>query len=139
MSRGSALAADEPRLYSRPARVPVDVVEPQHEDIHAELEKWGRWNRERSRARGCASAESVYERTRTPGSTVEEVDLRSVAIEKAVLRMPEQQRDTTRLFYVQGVSPHGICRVFTLRYESFQGWMFTCRAMVLNLLRKQGV
>lgn len=137
--KGLALAADdEPRLYSKPVRVPVDIVAPQHEDIHADLEKWGRWNRERMRSRSCASAESVYERTRTPSATVEEVDLRSVAIEKAVLRMPEQQRDTTRLFYVQGVSPNGICRMFSLRYEAFPQWMFTCRSMVLNLLRRQG-
>jgi DNA-directed RNA polymerase specialized sigma24 family protein len=80
----------------------------------------------------------VYERIRTPGATVQKVDLRSVEIEKAVLRMPEQQRETTRLFYVQGVSPHGICRVFSLRYEAFTGWMFTCRVMVLNLLRRHG-
>jgi DNA-directed RNA polymerase specialized sigma24 family protein len=127
------------RLYSKKARVPVDEVADQHEDIHAELKRWGFWNRERVSVKGCASMESLYVKYATPASTARGVDLRSVEIERAVLRMPKQHRDTTRLYYVQGISPNGICRVFTLRFEAFPQWMFHCRAMVLNLLRRQGI
>lgn len=124
------------RLYSKAQRVPVDVVAPQHEDIHADLEKWGRWNRERTASRGCASAESVYEKTRTPGSTAHEVDLRSVQLERAVLNVPEPYRQTLRLFYVQGISPSALCKGFSMRHEAFAAWMFAARAMVVNLLMR---
>ena len=147
-------AVEAPRLYSRAQRVPVDVVAPQHEDVHADLERWGRWNRERMRSRGCASAESVYERTRTPGATIEEIDLRSVAIEKAIIGMPEDCRKTLRWYYFDAgylclkaarnrrpgmpcpTIAQIICWMLTLRYEAFPQWMFTCRAMVVNLLRR---
>jgi DNA-directed RNA polymerase specialized sigma24 family protein len=126
------------RLYSKPSRVAADVVAEQHQAVHGDLDRWGRWNRERTQSRGCASAESVYEKYRTPGATIQEVDLRSVAIERAVLHLPLQHRDTVRLFYVQRISPNGICRVFSLRYEAFPEWMFGCRSMVLNILRRHG-
>jgi len=128
---------EEPRLYSRAPRCPADVVDPKHQEIHAELERWGAWNAERYRAGESGSVESRY-REQTPPATGQNVDPRMIQIERAVLWLPPQHRDTVRMFYVSRQDARTICRVFTLRYESFGQWMFTCRAMVINVLRQIG-
>lgn len=127
---------DAPRLYSKQPRCPADVVAPQHQDIHADLERWGAWNAERYRA----GASGMVERYRppTPPATGLGVDPRLIALERAVLHLPAKHRDTVRLFYVDRQDARTICRVFALRYEAFPSWMFLCRAMVLNLLRRNG-
>jgi hypothetical protein len=49
------------RMYSRQERVPVDVIAPEHDDVHRDLERWGAWNRERYSAGACASIEGDYD------------------------------------------------------------------------------
>jgi DNA-directed RNA polymerase specialized sigma24 family protein len=126
------MEATAPRLYSRPPRVPVpvDVVAIEHQDIHRDLERWGRWNKERTASRGLASCERLYRKVTSPAATAQEVDERSLELERAVLRVPEPYRTTLRMFYVDNVSPYGICRVFTVRYRAFASWMYAARAMV---------
>ena len=126
-----------PRLYSRQPRAPSDVIAPQHRDIHAELERWGMWNADRYKANSCFSVESRY-REQLPPATGQGVDPRMVALERAVLGLPAKHRDTVRMFYVARQDARTICRVFVLRYEAFPSWMFWCRAMVLNILRRNG-
>lgn len=125
------------RLYSKPVRAPVDNVEEKHQDIHADLQRWGAWNSERYRANSCYSVESRY-REQTPTATGKPVDPKMIAIERAVLALPADHRDTVRMFYVQRMTPHRICKQFTLRWTGFPAWMFACRAMVLNILRRNG-
>ena len=94
------MTADEsPRLYSRPSIVPVDTVAPQHLLIHADLERWGRWNTERIRPRSCASKErdfdgrAGYRSNHYPTLPVSlPENARNRQIERAVVRMPMQHR-----------------------------------------------
>ena len=127
---------ETPRLYSNEPRCPVDVVATQHVDIHAELERWGRWNADPYKA----ASSSIVERyiPPTPPATGHGVDPRLIALERAVLRLPAKHRDTVRLFYVAREDARTICRILKLRYEGFPSWMFIARAMVLNLLRRHG-
>ena len=127
----------ELRLYSKQPRCPADVIAPQHRDIHAELERWGAWNAERYKASSSGSVESRY-REQLPPATGHGVDPRLIALERAVLGLPAKHRDSVRMFYVAREDARTICRVFFLRYEAFPSWMFLCRAMVLNILRRHG-
>lgn len=129
--------SEVPRLYSKPVRAPVDEISERHGQIHAELERWGAWNADRYKAGTSGSVESRY-REQLPPATGQDVDPRMIQLERAVLAMPAQYRDTVRMFYVSRMDPRTICRVFTLRYEVFPAWMATCRAMVLNILRRNG-
>lgn len=120
-------------------RVPVDEIAPQHQEVDGWLKQWGRWNFMRKERSSLASIEGLYEgsyRTAKATGAAEMVDLKSIEIERAVLRMPKQQRDTVRLCYVQQVSAHTICRIFHLRYEAYAPWMHLARCMVINLLRR---
>ncbi len=132
-----AIEEKELRLYSKQPRCPSDIVAQQHQDIHAELERWGAWNAERYKAGASGSVESRY-REQTAAATGLGVDPRLVALERAVLHLPPKHRDTVRIFYVDRQDARTICRVFALRYEAFPSWMFLCRAMVVNLLRRHG-
>lgn len=141
----SALLAmvDEPILYSRPSLLPVDQVAPQHVDIHADLERWGAWNRERYRAAKCRSLEGDYRRTRAGDQGTEYPRLpvwlppnpRNRQIDRAVLGMLLQHKETVKLFYVERRAPKHICRLVVIHWSDFPKWMFDCRAMVLNQLR----
>lgn len=78
-----------------------------------------------------------------------------VAVERAVLGLPNDYRVTVRSFYVMRESPGYICRLVNMRTpkvrraekrgegisraRAFVVWMFTTRAMVLNQLRLQGI
>jgi DNA-directed RNA polymerase specialized sigma24 family protein len=118
--------------------VPIDEIAIQHEEIHADLQQWGRWNYTKRERSSLASIEGLYEKYRTAKATAqgELIDLRSIEVERAVLKMPKMYRDTLRLVYVQEVSSYTICRIFKVRYEAYVAWMFTARCMVKNLLRR---
>jgi hypothetical protein len=51
----------EPRLYSKQQRAPVDEVAGEHLLIHSDLERWGRWQRERYQQGMCSSLEKRYD------------------------------------------------------------------------------
>lgn len=137
MHAGSPAEQEQVRLYSRAPRVPIDVVAERHQGIHARLEQWGRWNAERYRASSCYSVESRY-REQSPRATGGILDLSSLAIERAVLRLPPMQRETVRMFYVVRRTPHAICKAYAIPFKSFASWMHMARAMVLNILRSIG-
>jgi|SRR3990167_271671 len=126
---------EPPRLYTNAPRCPTDAIAPQHQNIHAELERWGSWNAERYRAGASGLVERYREQT---AKGMDSVDPRLIALERAVLGLPEEYRDTVRMFYVTREDARTICRIFALRYEAFPSWMFLCRAMVVNLLRRHG-
>lgn len=137
-----AAKEEEIRLYSKATKCPVDIIAPQHEEIHADLERWGAWNRDRYRPKSCTSMEKNYHRGR--GDQAAEypklpVSLPASAknrqVDRAVIRLPMQHRETVRLFYVEKKAPMAICRLIVLRWADFPRWMFDCRCMVLNVLR----
>jgi DNA-directed RNA polymerase specialized sigma24 family protein len=136
---------NQQRRHSKPRRrlrwtdhVPIDEIAVQHQEIHADLQQWGRWNYTKRERSSLASIEGLYEKYRTAKATSpgELIDLRSIEVERAVLKMPKMYRDTLRLVYVQEVSSYTICRIFKVRYEAYVAWMFTARCMVKNLLRR---
>lgn len=131
----------EPRLYSRGHRdrTPVDVVLPQHADIHALLIRWGAWNASRAARRGAASVEGLYSKVGTPPATAPlAADRQIVDLERAMVAMPAEQKDTLRRLYVFRMTPISICQLRRprMRYEAWAEHIATCRSMALNLLRR---
>lgn len=137
---------DEPRLYSRKQRIPVDVIAEQHRDIHADLERWGAWNRERKQQGTANSKEGEYDsssgREAKRATVALPVNARHGQLERVVrqmmIRVP-QHGETIALFYAKRRGPLDVCHIMLLRFEDFPTWMFDCRAMVVNLLRHNGV
>lgn len=120
----------------------MDEVAPQHADIHLLFIRWGRWNWERKgRGTNLASAESLYSKVTTPPSTAPMMaDPTLMALERVVIRMPAQHGLTVRLLYIRRYTPYTICSAVRprLRYEAWPAWVFSCRAMAVNLLRRHG-
>lgn len=146
MSHKAPNPTDEVRLYSKQERIPVDVIAPQHSDLHADLERWGAWNRERYEQGTCESIEKNFDET--GGRQVKRTQIalpvnpRHGQLDRVVrlmqMRVP-QHGGTIKLFYAKRKSPLTICHVMVLRFEDFPTWMFDCRAMVENILRRLGV
>ena len=141
-----AMASDEedeqPRLYSKGFRMrtPVDEVAPQHEALHGLLIRWGRWVSQRGKNSSLPSLPLYSGTGGTPASTAPmAADLQLVAVERAVLRMPMQHADTVRMLYVRRLTANSICQALRMRYEAWPDWAFSCRAMVRNLLRREGL
>jgi hypothetical protein len=135
---------EEPRLYSKQARVPVDVIAPQHIEVHADLERWGSWNRERYEAGTCGSVEKRYEprnKELKPPHVSLPTNPRNVQLDRAVRHMSialPQHAETLKLFYVVRRQPVIICRMVTVHWRDFGTWMFDCRAMVINVCKAIG-
>lgn len=133
---------DETRLYTKTPRVPVDVVAPQHLELHAELERWGSWNRERYEAGTCSSVEKRFdssggrEAKRAVVSLPPDPRLRILdrTLRRMVMSVP-QHAEAIKLFYANRRTPVVICRVLVIHWKDFGTWMFDARAMVLNISR----
>lgn len=141
MSAILAMKQDLPRLYSKQPRIPADVIAPQHVEIHADLERWGSWNRERYEAGTCDSLEKHFEsggrEVKTPVISLP-TNPRNLQLDRAVRHMSihvPQHGETIKLFYVKRRPPIVICRVVVVHWKDFGTWMFHCRAMVLNVIR----
>ncbi len=138
----------EGRFVSLPSRLlAVDVVHDDQRGIHAELEAWGRWSIDSRGRVKCGSAEKSYENRSGYRSfnypSVDEMmpalpNPRMRQIDRAVLGLPEQHRNTCRYYYVLGLRPEVICRRVVIRHADFGRWMRDCRAMVANRLRFLG-
>lgn len=61
---------------------------------------------------------------------------RMLAIDRAILAMPSLHREAVRMHYVKQRRAEIICRAVGIHHTDFSRWMFDCRAMVLNLLRR---
>jgi hypothetical protein len=130
------------RLYSRGYRnrTPVDEILPQHREVHAHLIRWGMWAGARGRNRSLASIEGLYTKAGTPASTAPlSADPQIMDMERAVIRLPAAHMLTVRLLYVNRFAPVSICQRARMRYEAWPDHIATCRAMVVNLLRRHGV
>lgn len=138
-----AMSDDEVRLYSTKRRAPVDVIAEQHRPIHDWLERWGAWQRGSSAGPAtCSSLEGNFDAggrdTKRPTVTLPPNPV-FPRITRAILVMPLQHAETLRLFYGRRRSPMVICSVMVLRWEDFAVWMFDCRSMVRNVLRRDGL
>jgi hypothetical protein len=119
----------------RQDRIPVDVVAPGQENLHAWLIRWGRWQNTRPASHTLASVEGLYNKVGTPPSTAPMAsDPTLMAIEVAVVGMLTPHRDTLQMFYIKRFTPYTICRAIKprpgLRYESWAAWIFSCRSSV---------
>lgn len=131
------------RLYSKAPRVPVDVIAPQHTEIHAELERWGAWNRERYEAGTCSSMEKGFDNT--GGRSVKKavvslppdpiLRILDKTLRMMVMRVP-QHAEAIKLYYATRRTPVVICRVLVIHWKDFGTWMFDARAMVINISRE---
>ena len=125
----------------------MDRVSEKHRQIHEDLESWGRWSRERRTRMACGSAEGRYLPRRPQGevweyeppraSLPQVPNLYNLAVDRAVLRLPERHRKAVKMFYVERRDPRALCRALALRWAAFPELMATCRDMVLNLMRKK--
>lgn len=157
---------EEVRLYSRPRPGPVDVVAPQHAQIHVELDSWGRWSREKYQPGTCESIEGRFDpgeggrKVRPPTVSLPENDrLRQIDTVVRYMRMHlVQHGEALKLYYVGALpddrrrdpkrpvlmtqyircTPRVICRVLHLHWSNFENLMFDSRAALINLLRRQG-
>ena len=136
---------DEIRLYSKQARVPVDVVAPEHFELHSDLERWGQWNREGRPAGGTCNSiegnmtsESGGREARAPQVSLPPDPLMA-RIEAAVVRMMQdpvagQYGETLREFYCKRWPAKTICWAHALQYEGFARWMWLAREAVASAL-----
>lgn len=126
-------------------RLPIDLIEPRHIQIHADLESWGRWSRDRRKRQECRSLERGY---RAPNGNNEigwqdnppapsPVNLpngRMVEVDRAVLGLPQLHLAAFRMHYWHMREPVVTCRKVNIRFEGFAAFMTTGRDMVQNLL-----
>jgi hypothetical protein len=109
------------RLYSKQPRLPVDVVAPEHAEIHVDLDRWGAWNRERYQPGTCASIEKYFTKggdTTPPATAPSAVNPRHLQVERAVILAgvhSPQHGECIRQFYVRRSTPIVICRVLVIR------------------------
>ena len=137
---------EAPRLYSKPVVFAVDEVLPQHATIHADLERWGAWLREKYTPSTCASMEKDFYKggadATPPATAPKPADPRLVHIDQAwrlmVRRVPDHAR-CLHLFYIEREEPKLIARRLAIEKRAFPRFMAYCRAMVLNILRELDV
>jgi hypothetical protein len=157
---GSPITEDQPRLYSRQTKGPQDVVAPQHQEIHAELDSWGRWCRERYVPGECASIEHRFDNTGGRSTKAAVISLPENPmyrrIDKVVrhmrMNMPDHgealvlyyagdlfqpKKMATGLIYIR-CSAQQICRKLHLHWSHFEGHMTYSRAALVNLMRRMG-
>lgn len=134
---------EEIRLYSNQREGIRDEVSPEHEELDGQLKRWAWWNQDRhGDSGGLSSIEALYRNGRdgTPPATAPVLDLKSIAIEIAVLKMRSDRLyrpygDTIRMWYVDKRSPLAIVKKFEIRPRAFQSWMHTARHLMLHHLR----
>lgn len=145
---------EEVRLYSKPPSVAIDVIAPQHQGIHVELEAWARWCRERYEPNTCDSIEGNYDsggggrETKNANINLPENPMhRNIDRTVRHMRMQMNQHGEAIVFYYVGVlvrarytpcCPDEICRRIFIHRKDFGTFMFNCRAAVINLLRRLG-
>lgn len=131
------------RLYAREPRVPVDDVLPQHQAVHADLERWGAWNRERYQQGMCSSIEKRFDNrgarevgkaivTLPPDPKLRQID---TTVRHMALRVPEHAM-AIKLYYADKRSPQTICRMLGIHWKDFGRWMGHARSMVMNIARE---
>lgn len=144
------------RLYSRGFKnvEHIDAVPDNQRIIHAELEAWARWCREKWQPKTCESVEGKFD----PGEGGRHSRAATIALPEnprlraidGVIRhmrafsMPAHG-EALRLYYC-GQPPRYravpwwiICRVVHVPKAAFPGFMVTARAAVNNMLSRKGI
>jgi DNA-directed RNA polymerase specialized sigma24 family protein len=121
------------------------AVPPEHVQIDADLEAWGRWSQ---RKRGgfhsaCGSAEGAYQAPwrQWHYPTAEEMMPQPVAkdmlaIDRAVVRLPVLYLELVRLHYVARLAPRTIRRRLAIHVDAWESQMFRARQMVVNNMKR---
>ncbi|MCE2989180.1 MAG: hypothetical protein LW838_03410 [Nitrosomonadaceae bacterium] len=119
-------------------------IPPEHAQIDADLDAWGRWSQRRRGGfkSACGSAEGSYDAPwrQWHYPTMEEMmpqpqakDM--LAIDRAVLKLPVMYLNLIRLHYVARVAPGTIRRQLVMRRDEVGAHLHRARQMVLNNLR----
>lgn len=150
-----------PTIRAWQPRAPLDVIAPQHEVVHLDLDAYGRWCREKYQPGTCDSIEGRFDpgeggrKSKPPQVSLPENDLHR-RLDKVIRHMRMHMPDhgeALKLYYVgrpvdlrerPGViyvrcAPPQICRILRRHWSTFVPFMFDARAAVLNLLRRQGI
>ena len=135
--------ADDVILYSKPSRLPVDEVAPQHREVHNLGIRWGAWQNFRYAPATCNSAEGDYEkggRDATPPATSKpDADPQIMAFDSAwrlMARRVPGHAECIRLYYVERDDLKLICRKLVLHWSSFNWYISHSRSMVKNVMRE---
>lgn len=126
---------------------PIDEIAPQHIEVDADLEAWGRWSRSGGGRFPCGSVEGAY-RPRNGNiemgwefeapipSRPQIANPRMREIDRALLAVPESHRKALILHYAYQARPERICRALAVNVSMFGPLMFMARSMVVNILRR---
>jgi len=136
--------ADDVILYSKPSRLPVDEVAPQHREVHNLGIRWGAWQNVRYQPATCNSAEGDFKEGRypdtTPPSTAAQVaDPQVMAFDSAwrlMARRVPGHAECIRLYYVERDDLKLICRKLILNAGNFGWYISHARSMVRNIMRE---
>jgi len=123
----------------------TDTVPPEHAQIDADLDAWGRWSLRRGgRAGSCGSAEGNYQAPwrQWHYPTAEEMMPQPVAkdmlaIDRAVVRLPALYLDLVRLHYVARLAPRTIRRRLAIHVDTWDTHLYRARQMVINNRKAQ--
>ena len=135
--------ADDVILYSKPSRLPVDEVAPQHREVHNLGIRWGAWRNVGYTPSTCNSAEGEFEkggRDATPASTAKpEVDPQIMLFDGAwrlMRRRVPGHAQCLSLYYYDREDLKLICRRLVLHWSNFSWYMGHSRSMVMNIMRE---
>ena len=118
-------------------RLDFDTLAPEHRDVHAKLENWGRWVKGGRRlGTACAPMFRLYRsseaRTAEPLTRNAAPDeLEAWAIEQAVAKLPEPPREALRWYYVTPwVQPFRLARYLGVSMGSLPALVHDGRALL---------
>lgn len=122
-----------------------DRIDPEHYGIHADLEAWGRWSREKRQKRECGSGERSYRSPQPwdapPLQAFLPANPRHLQIDRAVLAVISSSPNhgtALRLYYAQLCPPWLVARRIRIEFGDVGKWMHDSRAMVLRHLMLTG-
>lgn len=119
-------------------------IPPEHAEIDAQLDQWGRWSQRRRGGwkSACGSAEGHY---RAPWRqwhypTTEEMmppanAREMLAIDRAIVRLPQPYLQLVRDHYHARLTPRKIRRRLGIHVSVWHEHLYRARQMVINILR----
>lgn len=114
-------------------------IQPELEAIHARLENWAAWSRDRFRKNHCASAEwrwrpgDVHQEDRGPRDMWDSLDAEKVF--NAIRGMPHKWRCLLHEHYIHKPPIMVICRKLAIRKDTLPDELNRARVMLENRLK----
>lgn len=110
-------------------------------DVEKEIANWSAWSRTRRGVAHCASIESNYRppkyRVSEPGGIAVDVNS-ALSVERAMCLVPRQHQLAIIWHYVWLAPSPWICRKLSLKHPAWPQFLDDARAMLTNLLLRQG-